>query len=836
VAALALILVLLALAIEAHLRARQPKPAELRGALWLFLGGTLLQRFAFRAIGDPDPGSDAGFSAWVLLDVVFGIAAVAGVLRLLACGAKRRDLVWRGVLGALSLAAAAASVEVSAVIACVALFSFRWTRQFSTRPLLGLGLLFLGVFVLGVRAPSFDESAFAGLAVPCVAAGRWTDLVARFYLVLGVLALFRAFIRDPSLGIRTVGRRLALSHVLVVLVPLLLLGLLWTFTTILGVNTDRAMVAARALESEGHQLRLVLADVLSAGADAPRVARSRLAGRGRDWSAGRVWLREGGEWRRVAGDSIAGEARFARWLDSLAVLPAAGVVGDAGRGRYGAAMLDPADSSRGAVVMVDADSLLRGAPARVAEARLALTLRDLVARGGSITTVGGERSPGAPGRAPGAVLSRADSVEIERARRIMRRLGLPDSVVSTNPRASGLTLNAAGDTLRFSRPGVEGGNLLVDGHALVPCLSWTGTRWRKTRALLSSRVEPGAAVAGLYRNLRENPITALPVLLILGLTVLVLLVAIFDFVMVAGLARSITAAIRALQGGAARLEAGDLAHRIDVRGADDLWSVAGAFNQAVAGFERSRELELERTRLENELELARQIQARLLPAGPPRVAGFEIAGYYDPALQVGGDYFDHLEAGEGRVLLVIADVSGKGVPASLLMSGFRASLMSQDLATGDPVALSGHLNDFLLRSVEMGKFVTAFLAFADSRTGTLDYVNAGHNPPVLLRSNGSHTSLEAGGLMFGVLPGAPYAAGHTTFGPGDLLVLYTDGVTEGASVTHEQWGDERLLAAVRRGAARPCSELVRGVAEEVRTFEGEQGPADDITLLVARRV
>jgi sigma-B regulation protein RsbU (phosphoserine phosphatase) len=115
-------------------------------------------------------------------------------------------------------------------------------------------------------------------------------------------------------------------------------------------------------------------------------------------------------------------------------------------------------------------------------------------------------------------------------------------------------------------------------------------------------------------------------------------------------------------------------------------------------------------------------------------------------------------------------------------------------------------------------------------------VNAGHNPPVLLRADGSHSSLEAGGLMFGVLPGAPYAAGHTTFGPGDLLVLYTDGVTEGASTTLEQWGDDRLLAAVRRGAARPCSELVRGVAEEVRTFEGEQGPADDITLLVARRV
>ncbi len=317
-----------------------------------------------------------------------------------------------------------------------------------------------------------------------------------------------------------------------------------------------------------------------------------------------------------------------------------------------------------------------------------------------------------------------------------------------------------------------------------------------------------------------------------------LVVAFFDIGMVVGMGRSITAAIQALKGGAEKLEIGDLAHRIAVEGDDDLWSVAGAFNQAMAGFERSRELEQERARLENELALARQIQARLLPAGPPAIAGFEIAGHYDPARQVGGDYFDHLDLGGGRVLLVIADVSGKGVPASLLMSGFRASLMSQagDLTAGDPVALSGHLNDFLVRSVESGKFVTAFLAFADARANALHFVNAGHNPPLLLRGDGSHASLEAGGLMLGVLPGAPYESARTSFAPGDLLLLYTDGVVEGANARQELWGDDRLLATVRRCAGRPSREVVDTIASEVRAFEGDAGPADDITLLAARRV
>jgi sigma-B regulation protein RsbU (phosphoserine phosphatase) len=123
----------------------------------------------------------------------------------------------------------------------------------------------------------------------------------------------------------------------------------------------------------------------------------------------------------------------------------------------------------------------------------------------------------------------------------------------------------------------------------------------------------------------------------------------------------------------------------------------------------------------------------------------------------------------------------------------------------------------------------------DTRTGALAYANAGHNPPLLLRREGEPEWLTAGGLILGILPDSRFEAGHCVLAPGDLLVLYTDGVTEGADAAGELWGEERLLALVRSHAAAPATELCARIVREVRGFEGDQGPADDITVLVARR-
>jgi sigma-B regulation protein RsbU (phosphoserine phosphatase) len=169
------------------------------------------------------------------------------------------------------------------------------------------------------------------------------------------------------------------------------------------------------------------------------------------------------------------------------------------------------------------------------------------------------------------------------------------------------------------------------------------------------------------------------------------------------------------------------------------------------------------------------------------------------------------------------------------MSGFRAALVSQDLAHAELSPLSQRLNEFLNSSLDPGKFVTAFLAVLDGRDGSVTYVNAGHNPPVLMRAGGGHDLLEEGGTILGILPGSRYAHGRTVMGAGDLLVLYTDGVTEGARADGEQWGEERLVAAMALARGEACAAIAARVAREVRAFEGEAGATDDVTLVVARR-
>lgn len=237
--------------------------------------------------------------------------------------------------------------------------------------------------------------------------------------------------------------------------------------------------------------------------------------------------------------------------------------------------------------------------------------------------------------------------------------------------------------------------------------------------------------------------------------------------------------------------------------------------------------------MEGELDLARQIQARLLPAEPPVLARTELAGHSAPARQVGGDYFDFLPMDNDRVGLIVADVSGKGVPAALLMSSFRAALHSQDLEDG-PAHTFSHLNTFLFRSVEPGRFVTAFLAIFDTNTGCLTYSNAGHNPPYIIRSSGEMPLLHEGGLVLGLFEKTHYEQAEVHLQPGDLLALFTDGVTEATNEDEDFWGEERLAELLRAHRNDPCRRILRLILEEVRNFSGEQGQSDDITLVLAR--
>ena len=712
---------------------------------------------------------------------------------------RRRDLFWMasfGLFTALALADPTPSVGFTLLLAIPLVARWRWQDSASRR---ALSLALLAAFLLPILAfapvPG-NRAAETAPGFPLVRYAAWARELAGVYFLFALPGLLQRW----SIGVRRVSRRLALLLLLTGVVPLLLLGVLWTSTTVLGVSGERALIGVRLMDQSAAQLRASLVQAGNTPGPAALVALAQAHPR---WPGLRLW-RDG---TRVRGDSIPGDSALAAWPDTsrqhgLVVLGDTAWIGARVREAHGGTM----------VALLPAQELFRSDLDSLLDARLSLSA--------------GVEAPG------------ADSLNAG-VRGITYEGGAEDSL--TNP-GEILRENRRRDpaTVRFTmgRRSVSFSDSsfhLGSGLALISGLGWTGRAWTRANGLLTVEVSWLEAMAGLYRNTRENPVNFVLIAMVGLLVSLALLLAAADLGMVRTLGRSVTAAVAALRQGAERLEAGDLAHRIPVEGQDDLWDVASAFNRMAVGLERGRQLEIERQRIEDELALARRIQARLLPPGPPGVEGLELAGTSESAREVGGDYYDYLPLGDGRVALVIADVSGKGAGAALLMSGFRASLLSQDLAHTPLAEVVARLNHFLHHSVEPGKFVTAFLGVLDGRSGQFVYCNAGHNAPLLVGADGGVTPLEAGGLILGILEHSPYETGETVLEPGGRLVLFTDGVTEAANEADEQWGEERLIELLRGLPQDPCAGVVARIVEEVRRFEGARGASDDVTLIVARR-
>jgi serine phosphatase RsbU (regulator of sigma subunit) len=691
----------------------------------------------------------------------------------------------------------------------LALTRFPWLRALATGEafLASLGSLAVMLVLLlgGDAVPGLTGSSAAAQG-----AARLVRAVLIVVAFFGTAAAFRVFTRDPTLGVRSVSRRLALSHVLVVGVPLAIVLALWVSSTYLGVNADRALMAARGLEHEGRGLEGSLRLALRTGGGAAAAARAVAAERRARWPGVRTFVVRDSLVERAAGEPLpdgVAEAPLAAWCSHIGA-PAGSHLGGSG----------PDTLPAHGVVQLRGRRWL-GAAARDSSARVWLAALVPIAEPLDSTLspfVGGRVQMRSVADEPPALDSLA--------------LGLDSLRTSHRAGHRPITVSSGRDTMR-----VASDEFGLTGMAVAEGLRYEGRAWRVDDFSLTARASFGATLTGLVHNVRENLLGAIPLLSLVGLALMLIPLGLTDMKMVRGMGGSITRGIRALRDGAQAFGAGRLDHRIPIEGDDDLWDTARRFNQMAEGLERARELEKERDRLEQELDLARRIQARLLPARPPRIPGLDVAGVSESAREVGGDYYDHIDLGGGRVLLVVADVSGKGVPAALLMSGFRASLMSQDTSRGEPAPMATRLNDFLVRSVEPGRFVTAFLGFLDAGSGQFVYVNAGHNPTVLVRKSGAVEMLTQGGLILGIMPDSPFEAGETTLAPGDLLALYTDGVTEGANAAREQWGEERLVAALRASADEPAAAVAARIVREVRAFEGESGPADDITVLVARR-
>ena len=250
---------------------------------------------------------------------------------------------------------------------------------------------------------------------------------------------------------------------------------------------------------------------------------------------------------------------------------------------------------------------------------------------------------------------------------------------------------------------------------------------------------------------------------------------------------------------------------------------------------RMREEALARKKVDQELDLARHIQQGLLPGFPPEIQGFEIHGNNLPSRQVSGDLFGWWQRGDGKWLFCLADVSGKGLGPGLLMASLQATLEAwteRDLSTSE---LAFQLSRNLARHTDGRRFVTAFLALLDPITGTLTYTNAGHNPALFLRADAAVQLLETQGLPLALLPGQPYGEASLSLVAGDLLVVYTDGITEAANAADEEFGAEALVALVgtRRHESLPA--LDAALLGELDRFTQGAPYLDDRTLLMLRR-
>jgi len=243
---------------------------------------------------------------------------------------------------------------------------------------------------------------------------------------------------------------------------------------------------------------------------------------------------------------------------------------------------------------------------------------------------------------------------------------------------------------------------------------------------------------------------------------------------------------------------------------------------------------IEKQRLETQLEVARQVQLQLLPPRDPQLAGYDISAYNFPTEEVSGDYYDWVRIYDDQIGMVIADVSGKGVPAALLMAFLRASLRAATHIGYAPHISMSKVNYLLWESIERNQFVTAFYGILDATNRTLAYSNAGHSPALLMKIDGTVRFEERGGVPLGMFRDSRYYEYFETIEPGELFVLYTDGVTEAMSPAAAEYGRERLVDAVRKCRDQPAREMIDFIHRELIAWTAGQGLGDDVTLFIVK--
>lgn len=267
---------------------------------------------------------------------------------------------------------------------------------------------------------------------------------------------------------------------------------------------------------------------------------------------------------------------------------------------------------------------------------------------------------------------------------------------------------------------------------------------------------------------------------------------------------------------------------------EDLELITVMANVAAIRIEGERLAEVERAKefLDKELAQAAAIQRQCLPEGPPRVAGLDIAGYSEPCLTVGGDYYGYFPRADGRLTVVVADVAGKGMPASLLMMNLQARVQVLSAELSDPAEIVGRLNDTLREICPANRFVTLFLAIIDPVGGEIAYSNAGHEPPLLVRASGRVDTLTEGGLIVGLFPDLAYEGGRARMETGDCLALFSDGLSEAMDPSKKEFGVDRIAALFQQRGDASAAEMLERVDENVAEWLAGRPAHDDLTVVV----
>jgi serine phosphatase RsbU (regulator of sigma subunit) len=247
------------------------------------------------------------------------------------------------------------------------------------------------------------------------------------------------------------------------------------------------------------------------------------------------------------------------------------------------------------------------------------------------------------------------------------------------------------------------------------------------------------------------------------------------------------------------------------------------------------EARFQQERLERELQLAMEIQQRFQPTAPPVVPGYEFQGISFPCYEIGGDYYDFIQRDDGRLVIALGDVSGKGTAAALLMSSLHAAIHAQTGSHDTLVETISAVNRYLAENIPPNRFVTLFYAELDPESGALSFLNAGHNPPLIVHAAGTVEQLASGGLPLGIKANADYREGRTTLQKGDVLCIYSDGVTEAASPNGEEFGPTRLYEVVSRNVDASAAGIRDRIESAVTKFSQGTQAADDITLVIVKR-